>query len=132
MGMTVADFMSVLGSEPGSHAKQSWKHFVWPRHTKQELYDPMQMVYRHEPSDKSWSLQYKALGCYEYVPLHLTCTFSRETPKLGETTSNPSSADKSAALTAQLNCKDLVETVNEKRSLEKPSVETITAAQRQE
>ncbi|CAL8086761.1 unnamed protein product [Calicophoron daubneyi] len=70
MGMTVAEFMNTLGySKPKTPQRTESKAigFVWPKHTALEVRDPSESVYQYEPSDISWSLRFRALGCYNIV-----------------------------------------------------------------
>ncbi|CAH8853881.1 unnamed protein product [Trichobilharzia szidati] len=70
MGMSVAEFMDVLGCTSSAAERSNCDSggFVWPKHTELEVRDPWSGVYQYEPSDVSWCIRFKALGCYNYVP----------------------------------------------------------------
>nr|CAH8856866.1 unnamed protein product [Trichobilharzia regenti] len=70
MGMSVAEFMDVLGCPSSATERSNCDSggFVWPKHTELEVRDPWSGVYQYEPADVSWCVRFKALGCYNYVP----------------------------------------------------------------
>ncbi|KAH8870732.1 cement precursor 3B variant 2 [Schistosoma japonicum] len=79
MGMTVPEFMSVLGYSSCTTEQNNCNSgsFVWPKHTELEVRDPWSAVYQYEPSDVSWCIRFKALGCYNFIPPPLTNRLSK-------------------------------------------------------
>ncbi|CAH8573914.1 unnamed protein product [Schistosoma bovis] len=69
MGMTVPEFMNVLGySSTTEQNISNSSSLVWPKHTELEVRDPWSSVYQYEPTDVSWCIRFKALGCYNFIP----------------------------------------------------------------
>ncbi|CAH8516796.1 unnamed protein product [Schistosoma turkestanicum] len=70
MGMTVPEFMDVLGYSSSTTDQNNCNSssLVWPKHTELEVRDPWSAVYQYEPTDISWCIRFKALGCYNFVP----------------------------------------------------------------
>ncbi|CAH8590926.1 unnamed protein product [Schistosoma rodhaini] len=69
MGMTVPEFMNVLGySNTTEQNISNSSSLIWPKHTELEVRDPWSSVYQYEPTDVSWCIRFKALGCYNFVP----------------------------------------------------------------
>ncbi|TGZ62576.1 hypothetical protein CRM22_007364 [Opisthorchis felineus] len=72
MGMTVTEFMKRLRepqTKPYPGSEVSSNNFIWPKHTDYEICDPTSAVYQRDSNDCSWSLRFRALGCYLPPPI---------------------------------------------------------------
>ncbi|KAA3681670.1 uncharacterized protein DEA37_0012727 [Paragonimus westermani] len=140
MGMSVVDFMEAL-TDPHSRTLDaiglSRAHFVWPKHTNNEVCDPSTLT-DDSIHDASWSLRFRALGCY-----HPLIDKTAKSSKLKRAPRTPPilSQDVSAEVNVQKDKPNSLSNVDEKRrhlllmsrssinsSVSLPS-ETITAAQ---
>ncbi|CAH8563429.1 unnamed protein product [Heterobilharzia americana] len=131
MGMTVPDFMSVLGYSSSTDQNNcNSGGLVWPKHTELEVRDPWSAVYRYEPTDISWCIRFKGLGCYNFVPPPFADRSSKipTTPQpvsdIKEVITNDLTSPNSAGFQTLLKMRP---------TMEKPSdlpIETITPAER--
>ncbi|KAF5395746.1 hypothetical protein PHET_11644 [Paragonimus heterotremus] len=140
MGMSVGDFMEAL-TDPHSRTLDavglSRGHFVWPKHTNNEVCDPSSLA-DDSIHDATWSLRFRALGCY-----HPLIDKTPKPSKLKRAPRTPPilSQDVSAEANGQKDKPNSLSNVDERRrhlllmsrssinsSVSLPS-ETITAAQ---